>query len=95
MATAAEISLAHGIGAGMKGPFLRLRAATVATVAQTVSFAPFKLNDATNVYVLRDAGANDNAGALTVVSNDANGITFTPAATGFVGLIIVGDILEK
>lgn len=97
MAVAAEISLAHGIGAGMKGPFLRVRAATVATVAQTIQLAPFKMSDPTNAYVLRDAGPNDTAGALTVFSLAADGksITFTPASTGFAGLLLAGTIDEQ
>lgn len=97
MPVAAEIALAHEIGAGMKGPFIRLRAATVTTVAQTVQLAPFKLSDPTNAYVLRDAGPNDTAGALTVVSlaSDGKSITFTPASTGFVGLILCGTIDEQ
>jgi hypothetical protein len=91
----AEVTLSHGIGAGMKGPFIRIRQATVAATPQTVLFAPYKLKTPTNAYVLRDVGPNDTAGALTTVSMDANGITFTPASTGVVGLIIAEDILEK
>ena len=94
MTATAETINAHGVGAGMKGPLLRLRAATVTATPQTVKFAPYKLTTPANAYVLRDVGPNDNAGALTTVSMDANGITFTPASTGFVGLIIVGDIDE-
>lgn len=90
MPTAAEVALADAQGAGMKGPLIRIRAATVAATPQTVQFAPFKLLDPTNAYVVRDASPNDNAGALTTVSMDANSITFTPASTGFVGLLLVG-----
>ena len=97
MAVAAEVVLAQSLGAGMKGPVLRIRAATVATVAQTVQLGPFKMSNPANCYWLRDAGPNDTAGALTVTSIAADGksITFTPASTGWVGLILVGDIDEQ
>jgi hypothetical protein len=92
MAFTAGVKLTQLRGAGEHGAAMEARAATVTTVAQTISFKPFKLSNPTNAMVFRDAGPNDTAGALTVVSIDANGITFTPASTGQVGLLIVGEL---
>lgn len=94
MAFTAGVKTANHTGPGSHGLGLIVRAATVTTVPQTVLFAPYKLTDRTNVLVLRDAGPNDTAGAITVVSLASTGksITFTPAATGQIGLVIVGDV---
>lgn len=92
MAFTAGVKLTQLRGPGEHGAALEVRAATVTTVEQTVSFKPFKLSNPTNAIVLRDAGPNDDAGALTTVSIDANGITFTPAETGQVGLVVVGEL---
>lgn len=94
MAFTAGVKTANHVGPGSHGLGLIVRAATVAATPQTVLFAPYKLTDRTNVLLLRDAGPNDTAGALTVVSYAATGIsiTFTPAATGQVAFVIVGDV---
>lgn len=92
MAFTAGVKLTQLRGAGEHGAALEARAATVTTVAQTLNFAPFKLSNPTNAIVLRDAGPNDTAGSLSAVSISATGITFTPASTGQVGLVIIGEL---
>lgn len=91
------VRLAEVLGAGMKGMALTLRVATVTTVPQTVQLAPFKMRSSTKVHWLRDSGPNDSAGALSVMSIAADGksITFTPASTGELGLVLVGDVDEQ
>lgn len=92
MAFTAGVNLLHFRGAGEHGIGLEVKAATVTATPQTVNFYPFKLVDAANVMLLRDAGPNDTAGALTVVSFATTGITFTPANTGNVALLIIGNL---
>lgn len=94
MAFTAGVSLVNLRGAGEHGIGIEVKAATVSATPQTVNFYPFKLTDYLNVMVLRDAGPNDTAGALTSVSLASTGlsITFTPAATGNVALLIVGAV---
>lgn len=94
MAFTAGISLVNLRGAGEHGIGLEVKAATVAATPQTVQLAPFKLSDKDNVMYLRDDSPNDTAGALTTVSfaSDGKSLTFTPAATGQVGLLIVGAV---
>lgn len=94
---AESVRLTQGLGAGMKGPGLTLRLATVAATPQTAQLAPYKMSSPTKVHWLRDAGPADTAGALTTVSMAADGksVTFTPAATGEVGLVLIGDVDEQ
>ncbi len=94
MTFAAAVVLPSSKGPGRHGLGIIVRAATVTTVAQTVQLAPYKLTDPTNAAWLRDAGPNDTAGALSVTSIAADGksITFTPASTGNVQLILAGDV---
>lgn len=94
MAFTAGVNLVDMRGAGENGGFIECKAATVAATPQTILFAPFSLTNPTNASVLRDVGPNDTAGALTVVSISASGITFTPASTGQVTVFVVGGAPE-
>lgn len=96
MAFTAGVKLCRTQGAGSQGLGIQVRAATVATVAQTVQLAPYKVSDYQNAMLLRDGGPNDTAGAITVVSIAADGksITFTPASTGQIGFILVDSEMQ-
>jgi hypothetical protein len=90
MSFTAGVKLCRTQGAGSQGIGIQVRAATVAATPQTVQLAPYKVSDYLDTMVIRGTLPNDTAGAITTVSiaSDGKSITFTPASTGQIQLLL-------
>ena len=96
MSFTAGVKLGRTLGAGSQGLGIHVRAATVAATPQTVQLAPYKVSDYLDAMVLRGTLPNDTAGAITTVSIAADGksITFTPASTGQIQMILTDSEMQ-